>query len=375
MNKKIIKLFLLLNSASFLFGSTSNELAEGIASRSSSLSERMIVSTDKDNILADIKSSTIPLHSSMKHETQCFFIKLGYTILADIKADRFDYKTTKYANELNACEDLKDLNLFLYAPSVSLILPSLSIKKGWSYIFSNETADQERQSYLTAVISVMWALVHKSIEQDELFERGAFTLIDPNHKIKNFLLEYVKLANPDLRHFNNFGYDRNPQMKYSSHHRQHSPESQFGIDIRFLSSQGVLKLLPFNYSHILFGKLDFEQDEKLTFLKLESVGIGNLACMVAHGANATMAMVETVQNSWRREKDIPALITMLYKEATHRNSPNETIKTIHQMYADIKKQPEGEIKAKVFKEAVEILCNKNHVSIRTGNEVILDLTA
>lgn len=375
MNKKIIKLFLLLNGASFLFGSTSNEIAEGIASRSSSLSKKMVVSTDKDNILTDIKSSTIPLHSSMKHETQCFFIKLGYTILADIKADRFDYKKTKYTNELNLCEDLKDLNTFLYAPIFSALTPSLSIKKGWSYIFSNETVDQERQSYLTAIISVMWALVHKSIEQNELFERGSFTLIDPNHKIKNFLLEYVKLANPDLKPFNNFSYDRNPEFNHSSHHRQHSPESQFGIDIRFLSSQGVLKLLPFNYSHILFGKLDFKQDENLTFLKLEPVGIGNLPCMVAHGTNAAIAMVETVQDSWRREKDIPESITMLYKEATNRNSPNEIIKTIHQMYADIKKQPEGEIKAKVFKEAVEILCNKNHVSIRTGNEVILDLTA
>jgi hypothetical protein len=352
-------LLLILSYTSFTYGT---EPAVTPFTTAPSTQNVSLLKSNLENKTSINLDSIETIQSILNPPTKRFFIKLGYEILKDIQVNRFDCEQKDYFSMMMNESDIEKLDFYLYAPNASMLEPTLWINSLWK---ADETT-QKRQSYLTAIIAITWALVHKGSQQNELFERGSYKLIDQNHKIETFLKGYV-----DLAKFN-YGYERDPRKGRSSHYVNHSPESQFGIDVRFSSNQGVMKLLPFDHTHILFGKINFGQMEDLTFFKLEPIGTANFASLVAHGANAAIAQVETVQRSWRREKDVSPCIRELYQTAMTGVPTDKPAKTVHEMYTNIL-QKLGDDEAQIFKRAIEKLLKLNKAHIRTGNEVILEM--
>lgn len=316
-----------------------------------------------------------------------------------------------------------DLEPYLEAATYSRLSswkPSSLIR--WTFSSTDEGYIALRKNQMLEIIALSWALTDLAKQQDEFFERGSFTIIDPEHRLTRFLLEYVKLTTgyqtpetlPFLLTISNFAYRRDPALKGSSHHKGHCPESQFGIDVRFEPCQGVLKLLPFDYTHVLFAKLDLGQVEPLLFFKLEPVGMGGVPEVVAHSFNFYHSQRSLLAGT-RREKDIPEVIkAAFHKLQVTANLPAST-KTIGAMYVEAQKllakqagvgemltavveEDDGFIEteagkfltmsedragllnneetyeaAKAFIELVDTVYKNRNNHVRTGNEVILDL--
>ncbi|AIL13295.1 hypothetical protein IM40_06975 [Candidatus Paracaedimonas acanthamoebae] len=174
---------------------------------------------------------------------------------------------------------------------------------------------QERQELLARIIAMMWQLDAKAAAQGEGFTSGSFKIIDPGYKLYNFLLKYVKLARSQS---SSFAYERNPQKGQSSHYKDASPESQFGIDVRFEANESSLQLLPQSKSHIIFGKIAISPNSKLPllFIKLETIGLGSLSDKINHGIGflKTRADSKELLERTRKEKYIKPEIQEAYNK-------------------------------------------------------------
>jgi hypothetical protein len=137
----------------------------------------------------------------------------------------------------------------------------------------------DANEYLDAIIDLMWYLYSIALEKGQTFKEGTFVLQDADHKIYNFLLNYVKMVNPTVS-----GTERDKELmlstgnyyaypRVSSHFKDikehHVGARHYGIDIRHQGRNLAESLLPARMSHILFGDLF----NGYIFIKLESVGI------------------------------------------------------------------------------------------------------
>lgn len=287
-------------------------------------------------------------------------------------SERF-YDLCKFLNNKTERDKL------LYAPRMSFLSMQLLTNKlcEKSQIFgAGHDMLSCQKNYLLAVASIVYGLLDKCAQQNQQFERGSITIIDPQHRIYHFLKGYVDFVTQ--YRMTNCGYERNPQKGYSGHHVNQSPESQFGIDMRWQYDEGCLKLLPCDMTHVLFGKIIHEngvgKEQQLTFFKLEPIGIANFASMVAHGANSTMTIMEPANSAWRREKDYPEGVEDLYKrlmEMSDKEKLSTSTLPIHQMYKDLNaKNPSLADEFKTFCETRGF----HHVEVRTGKEAILDFS-
>lgn len=164
-----------------------------------------------------------------------------------------------------------------------------------------------QEQYLRSIIALVWFLYSQAIENNQLFEEGTFVIEDLGWRVNNFLMNYIQtygavyggafkdptklnspltiynqpltqtLNDPALHgSFNPYGYPRqSSHYKVSQRNNRH-----YGIDIRFGNS-GELPLLPANKRHILFGKID--QNQQLLFLKPENYGLYFKDGLVYHG--------------------------------------------------------------------------------------------
>ncbi|MDP2193198.1 MAG: hypothetical protein Q8K36_01535, partial [Alphaproteobacteria bacterium] len=255
--------------------------------------------------------------SPLPPEMQLYLTEMGHTLLGQVMRGEPVVRDGLF----DAFANLNDKN-YLYAPRCANLEPSLWVRGTMKLVRKADTqADTFRNDYLMSIICMSWALDNLAIQKNQGFSRGSFTLIDSEHKFANYLKGYVSLVTgsahpetlPYLQTPNNFAYRREPTLGGSSHHQHHSPDSQFGIDARFSSSHGVLRLLPHGHTHILFGKLQYNDDHpSLTFLKFEPVGLGNIACALAHALN--FGHSGTVDGDARREKDLPKEAVVKFKE-------------------------------------------------------------
>lgn len=174
----------------------------------------------------------------------------------------------------------------------------------------------KRQQLLEDVIAVSWAIAYASCVKKEGFIRGSFSIKDDDQLLSNFFKSYAMEASEvnsgKLEHLNYptnfngsyFAYNRTGDY-YSSHYRGQSIY-QIGIDARFESTGYALKVLPFNYTHILFGRVRTTKGKEKTFFKLEEDGLGDVYSTFKHWENYLKSIGQPVENphSMRREKDI-----------------------------------------------------------------------
>jgi hypothetical protein len=256
--------------------------------------------------------------------------------------------------------------------------------KSAKQLFRLESVDkiQQRQDHLAAINSLMWSIHNKAItEQGKDVERGSFTLKDPDNKLFEFLLEYVKLANNgNTEGFltgSDLAYSRNPANRLSSHHKE--DQQQYGIDMRFNRGDYTTPILPGNMPHLLFGQIDIN-GEKHTFIKFERVGLGSAFEAMLHGkhyleARNHKANPDNTKEFREKAKDIPPDLTKIYTDfCTNHNIAPKKKALIHEMFDAINKHSKpNDNKAKTD----FINCAKKHkldnLESRKAKEVIMDL--
>jgi hypothetical protein len=309
----------------------------------------------------------------------------GHTILGKILyEDDFDISKTGLFEEIYP--KLKPYLAEAQYSALASWAPSNLVRWGLSSTDQNYIATRKNQ--MMAIIALGWAITDLAKQQSDFFERGSFTIIDPNHRLSNFLLDYVKLTtgyeDPQAVPFAltscNFAYRRDPSLHGSSHHSGRCPESQFGIDVRFEPSEGVLKLLPFDNTHLLFAKLNIEnQAEPLLFLKFEGIGMGSIGAMTIHSAGFLHSQSHVATDA-RREKDIHPAIMSNFKDLQESAGLIGDFKTIRSMHlatqnilTDTTQSKETYEIAKIFIDTVDNLYVNGNNHLRVGNEVIIDL--
>ena len=285
----------------------------------------------------------------------------------------FQFEKEFYGNQYSYVADYAPTNLFR-----------------WYWSSTDESYNTQRKNQMMGIVAITWALAALAEKQGDCFERGSFTIKDPGHCLYNFFLDYVKLTTgfqdpqtvPYALTTCNFAYRRDPSLHGSSHHKVHCPQSQFGVDIRFAPTEGILKLCPYDTTHLLFAMLDIGgQNEPLLFVKWEDLGMGSLGAAVSHSLGF-MHSQKNVADEARREKDIKADILSSFEKMQALAGIEGTFKTIRSMVlkaSELKTQDIMVTNALVHDSAVEFLTlvdthypnGNNH--LRCGNEVVLEL--
>lgn len=246
----------------------------------------------------------------VSQEVECFLVAKGEQVFRALQA--WKYAPIPGSVTSVTSKDLTDPTLgilfddiekqlhipeLLYAPVTAACMPSMWLRS-WNKS-TDETYNQDRKHRLFSIISLCWYLDKVACTQESVpaISRGSWTLIEAQHNILHYLTDYVRLVTgvsnpkelPFLSTQSNFAYRRDPALKGSSHHVGRSPESQFGIDMRLEADQGVLKLLPYSHTHILFSQIvhpiAVDGNALLTFMKMEPLGMGSMASAAAHGAH------------------------------------------------------------------------------------------
>jgi hypothetical protein len=298
------------------------------------------------NLAMDVMENTVfeeptikkGVRSSLPQETRECLTQIGHYVLDSVINNKaFDASEAGFYDLLMS-EHEKSVVATKLAPFADY-LPSSIIH--WYFSSPDKNYQTKRKNYIVAIVGLTWALTDLASKHKEIFESGSFTIIDPDNRIGEFLLGYVKLttgcSNPKTLPFaltpGNYAYRRDPKMYGSSHHLDHCPDSQFGIDVRFESSESVLGLLPFDKTHILFSpKLDIgKQLEPLIFVKLEDIGMGSIYAMVGHTFKLGNSKVNGKKDS-RKEKDIYPSIREAFRELQALGGLDGKFKTIRSMY-------------------------------------------
>lgn len=254
-----------------------------------------------------------------------------------------------------------------------------------------QDTDMDREEKLMKITSIMWALDDMAKKQGESYERGSYTVLDPGHALYEFLIGYVTQVNnvEDPKNVwpavsgNPFAYQRDPKKGGSSHHKHHTPESQFGIDMRFKAHETIYGILPFGQRHILFGKLHIPgSTEPLTFIKFEEAGLGTITEKIHHGLN----FIKSIKKRFNEQndgidlkvrKEHTVLVTLAEKYKTLTRDDTQGL-FIYQMLGHACFQGEiGRKKRADFVKTIETLYPSDSSklrNVRVGNEVMLDLS-
>lgn len=247
----------------------------------------------------------------------------------------------------------------------------------------NSDHSHVRREILASIIAISWALYNRAIiEQNKVMDRGSFAIHDPEYRLYNYLLNYIKLAtrNSSPGFFlgaNDFGYDRNPREHRSSHYREDI--KQHGGDIRLWGGGPALPLLPNEATTYLFGSID-RNDMPFFWIKFEEFGLGNWLESINHLFCFLRAGHVQPSNVYR-EKDIPLAMRQAYtafKQLVIGDSKHHAT-AIHEMWkemlAQYKSAPTKLLAGLIQsfqKEAINQQFNPAQLTYRTGNEVIFD---
>jgi hypothetical protein len=367
-------------------------------------------SMDELTIKEAASSAQKSLSATISMEAQKYLTDLGHITLKEILTDSHDISKSGLHSQLT--EAFPGILEYTKLSPVSEWRPS-NFVRGF-FASDNQEYILKRQNQLVALVSLCWAFTDLAKSQNDFFGRGSFTLIDPNHKIAEFFKNYVRLVtgndDPENHSFvlekSNFAYRRDPELHGSSHHRGRCPDSLFGIDVRFTPTESVLTLLPFDYTHIHFGKLFIgHHTESLFFLKLEPIGMGSSIAMLAHGTNFLHSQ-SNVESEARREKDIDEGIKTAFKDLVlepqgfktirsmvleaerlfeltdsnnkHYEPDNLDASSIHTeigSFQELKAENQMVVhnKANNFLRLVNTLYPNGNNHLRVGNEVLIDL--
>lgn len=273
---------------------------------------------------------------TLSSKTQDTLKAYGHELLAQVLSDKgLDLETSNIFENLSTLLG-DELPGALYSEA-SKYAPSNFFR--WGLSSGDAIYIKKRKNQISALVAISWAIADLADQQNEHFARGSFMLVDPNHRLYSFFMDYVKLTTgyetpqdvPFAQTACNFAYRRDPNKKGSSHYRRCCPDSQFGIDVRFEPWEGVYKLLPFDYTHLLFAKLHIgPQQEHLMFLKFEDIGLGSVGAMAAH-AGSFLASKAPVESQARREKDIHPDILIAFEEFKKATKLTGNFTTVHSM--------------------------------------------
>lgn len=247
------------------------------------------------------------------------------------------------------------------------------------YFRGNEDYAIQRRNYVIAINCVMWALYNQAALNGKDFSKGSFKLIDPDNRLFQFLKGYVQFANrqenQSYMSSNNFAYPSNRKSIQSNHQPDPSFQTeQYGIDLRLMGTDDLLDMLPNGQAHLLCGDVNIN-DNHLTFIKFEPVGLGSFLEFIEH---------EYQPSESNDENEIPIKLNEIYQEflATYANLYSEVLpsaKSASEMYQQISeasKDPEYvefTVFQRRFNMAIEQLDNvADYIKIRTGKEIILD---
>lgn len=151
-----------------------------------------------------------------------------------------------------------------------------------------------QDSYLQSIINLMWFLYSRAMAKNQAFEEGTFVIRDEQHRLYDYLMNFVELANPTIKKSfedpeTNISQNQYAYSRSSSHFKLEQkitydgrPGRHYGIDTRFTkvgSGFAAQALLPAQKSHILFGQIA----DNLIFIKFENVGLAPQSA-VYHGA-------------------------------------------------------------------------------------------
>lgn len=217
------------------------------------------------------------------------------------------------------------LELTKYAPwREKLAIVSGGIRRACNWWNGPSDTEKKRKEYLTKITTMMWGIFGESVDKNEGFVRGSYKIIDPDFKLYDFLLGYVKLVtgsdDPKLLPYgctlSNHGYRRSPRLKGSSHYKlECKNDEQFGIDIRRENYETTLKILPASKTHILFGRVTIPGSNlPITFVKFEEVGMGGLGEWFDHSLNFG-ASGHNLTDADRREKDVAIDVRLAFEAA------------------------------------------------------------
>ncbi len=253
---------------------------------------------------------------------------------------------------------------------------------------ANEIQKALRREYLAKVVAVIWKIYDVGKKQGVTGSSVSYKIIDNGKKLYLFLKGYVDMAKS---HSSSFAYDRNPAKKLSSHYKEESPESQFGVDIRFYANQSSLSILPHKKKHLLFGRLYFQggTSPDLLFVKFEEYGIGALSEKVAHGFNflKNLARSKADLSKKRIEKVILPAIAKRYLEIVEKVpkelrtkfflSKPKSIKTMLESVRILaQEKPNFQSNEKRFLDFLkqQYPHDDTYIKWRSGNEVIMKLS-
>ena len=201
--------------------------------------------------------------------------------------------------------------------------------------------DEARQTHLEAVIAVSWAIAFTPWVKGEEADRGSFSIKDDDEALNKFLGYYVvEAANlqsgniKDLTflYSGNFAYDRSG---LSSHYTGHTIR-QTGIDARFSKGGYPLTVLPFENTHILFGRVHTRGGEDKTFFKLEGAGLGDMYSILMHSTSFSAPEPENPELV-RREKDLLSHIKQSFETCVNDLGCDEKTRQIIHAYEELKK--------------------------------------
>ncbi|MGB0934681.1 MAG: hypothetical protein ACPGXY_01285 [Alphaproteobacteria bacterium] len=261
----------------------------------------------------------------------------------------------------------------------------------WMKSASSPKIVLRRVNYLMTLNCIMWALYDRAEkEQNAFFPRGAFILIDPDHKLHDYFFAYTQMVCGEqkvletsyLKANNNFSYRRLPQYSETSH-LPGLCKTGTGIDFRVREDCGVFTILPNSHSHILTAKLVYAetQKEQLFYIKGEQIGMGSKGAVICHAANFASKESGSKASSRReRVKDIPQVILQLMETLRHEYKIDGAVKSVQGLLRSITKQVEQSKDNLLFTENFGALVSlleeyypKQNHTIRHGNEVQLDM--
>lgn len=207
--------------------------------------------------------------------------------------------------------------------------------------WDTDEASRIRQTHLEAVIAVSWAIAFTPWVKGEEADRGSFSIKDDDEALNKFLGYYVvEAANlqsgniKDLTflYSGNFAYDRSG---LSSHYTGHTIR-QTGIDARFSKGGYPLTVLPFENTHILFGRVHTRGGEDKTFFKLEGAGLGDMYSTLMHSTSFSAPEPENPELV-RREKDLLFHIKQSFETCVNDLGCDEKTRQIIHAYEELKK--------------------------------------
>jgi|GEM_PF-5124313 len=127
--------------------------------------------------------------------------------------------------------------------------------------------------FVQAVIDIIWYLYEEAAQKGEGFDEGTFILKDPDFRLFNTLLQYVKLCDPTTWEKEKYHSECYAYCRASSHLKEYYTATNqeklhhYGI---YPSMKGLTPL-PAHKQHIFFGMVD--PKKQLIFIKPENAGL------------------------------------------------------------------------------------------------------